>query len=1003
MNAAEFTETAAPALPETADVPTLNDIRKKACTLSTAFKLQSHQRFLRRVLSPDSPVRNLLMVHGTGVGKTCTAIQIAEEYILRPEYRDHKVLVLANPAVQESFRKEIFDVNRVALNDLGVLQSTQCTGRRYLEILQRIEGEPRRWSDPEVRDRLNKLAGRILDEFYEFQGYIEFANRIMEASPEWIHKNFDHRMLIVDEAHNLRVLAEENPGNEMAKRVSIAIERLVKTADHMVLVCLTATPMYDSFAEILFYFNLFLWNDRRIPLDDNVVVGDTFDPKTGEILPAFAPTFHKLVQDYVSFVRGESPFTFPFRLDPPDEMISPPDRVKNPMGNRIPSDKRRKYLKLVGTRVSGAQAERLLNAPQATVDARLATIAVHPAMPVYNAEEKQYEYPGEKWLAPSKLGQYAAKFATVLDCIRKGKGVCMVYSNFVEGGARLFSMALEEAGFKPMVGSYLLGNPEHENGIQPGRAGSYVLITQDMPENTLRSVLSTLRRSDNREGNKCRIIVTSPRVSEGVDFRFIRQVHILDPWFNMSRMEQVVGRGMRTCSHSLLDEQDQNCTVYFHVCRLENKQETIDEFMYRTMVETKATQIAKVRRILTEYAMDCPLQIQVNALPEAWVKLNVPQTRSQDGKALNLTLGEMMAPVFEAATPLTCRSQLRSKPDEHVRPLSTYLDVRDEVMNELQERFKSKPIWTGDEIKAVLADKFQPDVVIFLLQDAVRSAIPFKDPAGRPAVLQSRGSFYALVPRSGTGHETLVQRLFDLDRNAKTPLDEPEEEPMELPVVAEAPATDIATLAETYRWPEGSNIATRFTADLRQAYIFDAVISAEQRRSLLTGPSNRWTEPVEISEGDVRLRIVGPKDFKVNDISDTVLAGKAATLYERWLQTQFRRFMDEKDVLSATYDPEQGLKIWIFTLEEGVPKREFKSKSITPTAATSIKVPLLKGLAAWLEPPGFPEGLRYKEDWLPYLYFLIRSHPDKVRWWTPQEWSILESERERLRAFMKEK
>ena len=78
----ELKETRALSLPS-ANIDALKSMRDEAChsSLQADFKLQTHQRFLRRVLSPDSPVRNLLMVHGTGTGKTCTAIQIAEEFI----------------------------------------------------------------------------------------------------------------------------------------------------------------------------------------------------------------------------------------------------------------------------------------------------------------------------------------------------------------------------------------------------------------------------------------------------------------------------------------------------------------------------------------------------------------------------------------------------------------------------------------------------------------------------------------------------------------------------------------------------------------------------------------------------------------------------------------------------------------------------------------------------------------------------------------------------------
>jgi superfamily II DNA or RNA helicase len=98
----ELKETKGMSLPSIS-LETLRSMREEQCSISSSsdFKLQNYQRFLRRVLSPESPTRNLLVVHGTGTGKTCTAIQISEEYITKPEFQDKTVLVLANPAVQD--------------------------------------------------------------------------------------------------------------------------------------------------------------------------------------------------------------------------------------------------------------------------------------------------------------------------------------------------------------------------------------------------------------------------------------------------------------------------------------------------------------------------------------------------------------------------------------------------------------------------------------------------------------------------------------------------------------------------------------------------------------------------------------------------------------------------------------------------------------------------------------------------------------------------------------
>ena len=43
-------------------------------------ELLSQQALLKNFISPETPYKNLLIFHGTGVGKTCTGIQIAEGF-----------------------------------------------------------------------------------------------------------------------------------------------------------------------------------------------------------------------------------------------------------------------------------------------------------------------------------------------------------------------------------------------------------------------------------------------------------------------------------------------------------------------------------------------------------------------------------------------------------------------------------------------------------------------------------------------------------------------------------------------------------------------------------------------------------------------------------------------------------------------------------------------------------------------------------------------------------
>jgi hypothetical protein len=73
-------------------------------------------------------------------------------------------------------------------------------------------------------------------------------------------------------------------------------------------------------------------------------------------------------------------------------------------------------------------------------------------------------------------------------------------------------------------------------------------------------------------------------------------------------MEQVLGRGIRTCSHSLLPAEQRNCTVYLLVNSFGEEQdtETADLYMYRNAMQ-KAIQVGRVTRVLKRYALDCNL------------------------------------------------------------------------------------------------------------------------------------------------------------------------------------------------------------------------------------------------------------------------------------------------------------------------------------------------------------------------------------------------------------
>ena len=176
----------------------------------------------------------------------------------------------------------------------------------------------------------------------------------------------------------------------------------------------------------------------------------------------------------------------------------------------------------------------------------------------------------------------------------------MIYSQYIDGGIVPMALALEEMGFARYGSSEyskslfektptepldaLTMMPKSEIGSKPFSQAKYAMITGDKaysPQNALD--IKTITNSDNKNGEKVKVVLISKAGSEGLDFKCIRQIHILEPWYNTNRMEQIFGRGIRNLSHCALPFEERNVEIYMHGTVLNNKEneETVDVYIYR--------------------------------------------------------------------------------------------------------------------------------------------------------------------------------------------------------------------------------------------------------------------------------------------------------------------------------------------------------------------------------------------------------------------------------------
>ena len=297
------------------------------------FELSLHQLFVRNFLSFQTPYNSLLLYHGLGSGKTCSAISVSEEMrdYLKQMGIVQRIIVVASPNVQDNFKLQLFDERKLQLID-GLWNIKACTGNKYLKEINPMNMKGL------TKEKVISQIRRIINNAYLFLGYIEFANYIFKKSQvtsdlseqkkKFIIKNklkklFNNRLIIIDEIHNIRI-SEDNQD----KRVAIELYKLVESVDNLRLLLLSATPMYNSYKEIVWLVNLMNLNDKRSTFDiRDVFSSDGSFKLNDEGEEVGRELLERKAIGYISFVRGENPYTFPYRIWPSE--FAPEKTFKN--------------------------------------------------------------------------------------------------------------------------------------------------------------------------------------------------------------------------------------------------------------------------------------------------------------------------------------------------------------------------------------------------------------------------------------------------------------------------------------------------------------------------------------------------------------------------------------------------------------------------------------------------------------------------------------------------
>ncbi len=802
------------------------------------FKLREQQIIPTNFLSPDNPYRGILLMHGTGTGKTCTAISIAEQFKEQVSKYNTKIYVLTSgPNIRENFKSELLF----------------CTGETYLKNKQMLEQ-----MTPAEVERERKIGIYNALQYYKILSYKTFYKKVLgekiaekkivgEATDGARIKtsykktdegeferevvvdkitNMDNTLLIVDEAHNIT-------GNEYGE----ALKKIIKNSKNLRLVLLSATPMKNLADDIVDMLN-FLRPPNDIIKRDMIFTGEK--NYMMKFKPGGEDYLRKMATGYVSFFRGNIPYTFADRIDKgkiSDGLLFTPvvrakmkdfqldtytdatknfddtlDRASSAAANFVypgldSNGKLKGYhsneglIRVINNLSNKEELIKEIN--KKIFDGKIKK----EDLGNFIAEAENKNITGNI-LKLEYIKHFSSKFYKCIKKLnrlvedKKGSSTAFIYSNLVKaGGIELFAEALRMNGYLEYMedsSQYNITDStiDSRTGLPYGEfkkkknasdfhPATFIIITggvdesgEDVPEIKQKIIRTVFNNINNKEGKYLKFVLGSKVMNEGITLENTKEIHILDVHYNLGKVDQVIGRGIRMCKHmNVISDAYKfpKVNVYRYVVGIKDGLST-DETLYQK-AELKYILVKRVERLMKEVAIDCPLLLQGNKFPEeiekykGCVEPTLENVRA--GKKVCPALCDFQECDFKCHdnklnnlyydNKTRAYGNIETKDVDmgtfHENLAKSEIDV---VKNKLKDMYRFKHVYTYDEMLKIIKKsykKHQEELFDdYFLNKALEDMMPktendynnFKDTIydkfNRPGYIIQRGKYYIFQP-----------------------------------------------------------------------------------------------------------------------------------------------------------------------------------------------------------------------------------------------------------------
>ncbi len=509
---------------------------------------------------------------------TMTSVSIAEFF----KRTNKDVIVLSSKSLQINYKKEIINFRK--LNE--TYENSDEDLKKYKFITSNAKN---------MIDKITNIDSKLENK----EGV---KNRLEEVLSQINKQSLDNKVLIVDEAHNL--FNSISNGSEIANR----FYDMVMNAKNIKIIFMTGTPIINDPYEIAICFNMIMGNMKS----NKHISKNTKKNDYMTLFPEYYTDFYKyfiasgggsvanemkfknrifgLTSYYGDFYSSGSVSSISQDLKQTSIKENYPDRLPVkfevvPMSN-IQSTyylkaRDTEKLETANSYIRGSGINSSNEGQSSSTSYRIKSRQVSNIV----IDNKTFAIASEK----KDISDYSTKIAKIVENIEHNKesiGNVLIYSTFLEYGVEAVAKFLDILGY-----SLFSKNKQNDDSAQY----KYAIFSGKQTEEEKTDILNIFNSQENIEGKHIKILMITKSGTEGLDLKNVRFIHIMEPYWNFSLIQQVIARGVRYKSHISLDEKYRNVQVYMYLS--DYNKEDLNDIKSKQIALNKSTNSKKQENI----------------------------------------------------------------------------------------------------------------------------------------------------------------------------------------------------------------------------------------------------------------------------------------------------------------------------------------------------------------------------------------------------------------------